>query len=78
MIGSAAVALHDVAVTPPDVDVLLGRTDATLLLPRLGVEPAVGDPGARFRSALFVRWPGTAIRSSSWPTSTFTVSRHAS
>ena len=60
IIGAAAVLLHrpDRAadIAPADVDVLLGRPDATDLLADLGLAPGSDGGGDLFRSAVFVRW----------------------
>jgi hypothetical protein len=61
IIGSAAMALHGVAVLEvADVDLLMSRRDSAALLRSKGVEPAPGEAGGRFRSDVFGRWSAGA------------------
>jgi hypothetical protein len=57
IIGSAAMALHDVpGLVIGDIDLLMSRSDAAALLRSKGIEPAPGEAGGRFRSEVFGRW----------------------
>jgi hypothetical protein len=57
LFGSAAMALHGAGpIAVRDVDLLVSRADAPLLLGRLGLPLAPGAPSERFRSAVFATW----------------------
>lgn len=62
VVASAAVALHGAdAGTVRDVDVLFDHRDCETILPPLGLEPQAGLPDGRFRSDIFVSWPGARL-----------------
>jgi hypothetical protein len=62
IIASAAVALHGAdAGAVGDVDVLLSRSDALRILPKIGVEPAGGSESAGFVSGIFATWRRAAL-----------------
>ena len=57
IIGSAAVALHGADPgSIDDIDVVLSVSDATRVLPSLGVALTPGGSDGQFRSALYNRW----------------------
>lgn len=55
VIGSAAMALHGARLQVGDIDLLMSREDAALLLPGQGIAPSLGEPHPRFRSEVFGR-----------------------
>jgi hypothetical protein len=61
IIGSAAVVLHGVDTSVPDVDVLCGKADAAALLAALGGQVLPADVDPVFRSAVFGRCGGTPL-----------------
>lgn len=57
LLGSAAMRLHGAGpLVPGDVDLLVSRADAPILLARLGLPLAPGSKSDRFRSELFACW----------------------
>ncbi|WP_310596167.1 hypothetical protein [Sphingomonas sp.] len=62
VIGSAAVALHDVAAGEVrDVDVLIDPVDVTALFGELSIAPITLAPDPLFRSDVFARWTGAGL-----------------
>jgi hypothetical protein len=57
LIGSAAMALHGAGpLEVGDIDLLMSRADAALLLERLGVPGGLGTAHDKFRSEVFGQW----------------------
>ena len=60
VIGSAAVVLHGGGTTVADVDLLLSRDDAEMLLRRWSLDPLIASD-ALFGSAVFARTTATPL-----------------
>jgi hypothetical protein len=63
VVGSAAIALHGARrVEVRDIDLLVSRADAGVLLARRGAVAQPGVPDERFRSDIFACWDQSGIQ----------------
>lgn len=63
LFGSAAMALHGAGpLIVGDVDLLVSRAEAPLLLGRLGLPVAPGSKSNRFHSEIFATWSNPPLR----------------